>query len=321
MSNARKRPSKKRRKRRNFRVSPWVLLFIVGLAAILVYAWRTNPDIVQDVTNWVRNGWGDFFDNNEPIVIPDGEAIIHFIDVGQGDAVLIQTSNGNMLIDGGDIGLGDRVLAYLRFAGVSRFDYVIATHPHADHIGGLVDVINTLPIGTLIMPPVAHTTRIFERFLDAIENNGVNLREPIAGDRYALGEGGFTIIAPNSSGYANLNDYSVSLRFDFGANSFIFTGDAERISENEMIAAGHNLRADVLHIGHHGSHTSTTRNFLNAVRPNIAVISVGESNSHGHPHDVVMNRLNNADLRIYRTDHHGNITITTNGENLWVNYE
>jgi len=257
--------------------------------------------------------WGYTNVINPDIVLADGEAAVHFIDVGQGDSVLVQTNQGSVLIDGGDNHMGDRVVTYLRNAGISELTYVIATHPHADHIGGLIAVLNEFPVGTLIMPPVTHTTRTFERFLDAIENNDVPLKEPVAGNTFSVGDAVFTIIAPNSSGHQNLNDYSVSVRIVVGSTSFIVTGDAEEISELEMIQAGHYLSADALRVGHHGSRTSTTQEFLDAVNPSIAVISVGRDNGHGHPHRVVMDRLQDAGIRIYRTDEHGHIVMVTDG--------
>ena len=262
--------------------------------------------------------WGvtTIIDSPVYIVLTDGEAAIHFIDVGQGDSVLIQTTQGSVLIDGGDNNMGTRVTQYIRDAGISELAYVIATHPHADHIGGLVTVLGEFPIGILIMPNVVHDTRTFERFLDAIEDNDVPLMEPVVGNSFFVGEAEFTIIAPNSETYQDLNDYSVSLRMTLGATSFIFTGDAERRSETEMLQ--HYISADVLHVGHHGSRTSTIQEFLDAVDPSIAVISVGSDNIHGHPHDDVVDRLIEAGIRIYRTDLHGHVVIVTDGVDLSV---
>ncbi|MCL2368212.1 MAG: MBL fold metallo-hydrolase [Oscillospiraceae bacterium] len=263
-------------------------------------------------------GFAAFAHVQLPIPLEDGQAAVHFIDVGQGDATLIQTSRGSVLIDGGDhrLGMGERVVEYLRDAGISELTYVIATHPHADHIGGLVEVLQTFPVGTLIMPPVTHTTLTFERFIDAIEENDIYVRAPVAGSSFSVGEAVFTIIAPNAAGYGNLNDYSVSLRMALGETSFIFTGDAEELSELEMIAAGHVLSSDVLRVGHHGSRTSTAQAFLDAVDPTIAVISLGRDNSYGHPHSVVMERLQG--IRVYRTDEHGHIVMITDGTEITV---
>ena len=251
-----------------------------------------------------------------PVDLEAGEVAVHFIDVGQGDSVLVQTGEGHVLIDGGDRHMGERVVQYLYDAGVRELTYVIATHPHADHIGGLIEVLHSFPVETLIMPPVAHTTRTFERFLDAIEAHDIPLKAPVAGESFSLGGGEFTIIAPNASGYQKLNDYSVSLRLVVGETSFIFTGDAEAESEMEMIQAGHVLSSDVLHLGHHGSSTSTTQAFFDAVDPSIAVISLGRDNQYGHPHREVRERLSG--IPVYRTDEDGHILLVTDGVQITV---
>ena len=303
-----------------------LLLLVLVISGIAGYVLASNPELRISLTQTAASAWNTvsnaLFDWGErPIVPAEGEVVVHFIDVGQGDSALIQTPQGSVLIDGGDNHMGGRVADYLRRAGISELTYVIATHPHADHIGGLIEVLNQFPVGTLIMPPVAHTTLTFERFLEAIEDNNVPLRKPVAGSSFSVGDARFTIIGPNSTGHSNLNDYSVSLRMTFGATAFIFTGDAYAAAEFEMIAAGHNLSADVLHVGHHGSTTSTAPEFLAAVNPHIAVINVGAGNSYGHPHNTVMSRLRTAGIRIYRTDHHGNIAIVSDGSNLVVYHD
>lgn len=299
-----------------------LLSVIVSVVAGLVLFVVVTTHDFADVATWtvrIFNTIAEFVGADTYIPLPgQGEAIVHFIDVGQGDAVLIHTAEGSVLIDGGDNHMGERVVSYLRRLGIREITYVVATHPHSDHIGGLIDVLYAFPVGTLIMPPIAHTTLTFEHFLDAIESNNITLQEPIAGSSFGIGGATFTVIAPNSSGYSNINDYSVSLRMTFGVTSFIFTGDAEAASEAEMVEAGHVLSSNVLHLGHHGSTTSTTQPFLNAVNPEIAVISVGASNGHGHPHRAVINRLNAAGTRIYRTDRHGNVVVSTNGADLTV---
>jgi len=296
-SNRRRTPNNRRRRnpRRRWTLLPLLIIVVFAIVGYFGYSFA-NPLL--------------------PVDLESGQAAVHFIDVGQGDAVLIQTTEGHALIDGGDNHMGERVVQHLRDAGVSELSYVIATHPHADHIGGLIDVLDTFPVGTLILPNVAHTTQTFERFLDAIENNNVQLREPVAGSTFYVGDAVFTIIAPNSYGHANLNNYSVSMRMVLGDTSFIFTGDAEVDSEMEMISAGHVLYSDVLHVGHHGSSTSTTQEFFDAVSPEIAVIQLSADNTYGHPHREVRDRL--AGVAVYRSDEHGDIILVTDGESITV---
>jgi len=263
---------------------------------------------------------GVYFFINPPGISPiiDGEIAVHFIDVGQGEATLITTRGGNILIDGGDTPMGTRVSNYLRSVGVNSLTYVVATHPHADHIGGLIEVLQVFDVGAVIMPQVAHTTRTFENFIEVLEDRNLPVRAPVAGHSFNLGGASFTIVAPNFSGYSNLNDYSIVLRMDYGDVSFLFTGDAERLSEEEILAAGHDVSVDVLRVGHHGSHTSTSENFLAAIDPTIAVISAGANNQFGHPHGAVIDRLTNADIHIFRTDYHGTIVMSTDGREIIV---
>ena len=241
---------------------------------------------------------------------------LHFIDVGQGDATLIQTPTATMLIDGGDTHMGTRVVSYLKRWGVSHIDYVIATHPHADHIGGLVPVLQQFSVGTVMMPNRAHTTQIFERFITALEQSDARVIEPVVGEVFSLGDAVFTVLAPNRGGYASLNDYSIVLHMVYGGLSALFTADAEVVSEQEMLANPYRLSADILQVGHHGSHTSTSPEFLVAVNPSVAVISAGAGNRYGHPHASVLDRLEAHGALIYRTDLDGHVVFRSDGRTL-----
>ncbi|MCL2043393.1 MAG: MBL fold metallo-hydrolase [Treponema sp.] len=297
-----------RRRRRNAKNSKSLFILLITLCSIIA-AWHyASANLQGDAPAGI----------GASISIAEGSVIVHFIDVGQGDATLIQTDAGNVLIDGGDRRTADDVVRYLHNLGVDRFSYIIATHPHADHIAGLINVINTFNVDTIIMPRVAHTTVTFERLLDAIETNDVTVREPAAGSSFTLGTTVFTIVAPNTTGYRNMNNYSVSVRAAHGSIAFLFTGDAEIESENEMLERNRNLSAQVLHVGHHGSNSSTTQAFLDAVSPEIAVISLGAGNSYGHPHAEVVNRLEEAGAAIYRTDIHGTIVMSTDGTSVII---
>jgi competence protein ComEC len=289
-----------KRKRKSKSKSNYFFYLVIALFAATL-AWRYMHGPAQE--------------NSLPM---GGSVTVHFIDVGQGDATLIQTGEGSVLIDGGDRQAGAAVVQYLKDANVGRLAYVIATHPHSDHIGGLINVFGAFEAGAVIMPKVAHSTVTFERFLEAIEKNNIPLQEPAAGQTFTLGGAVFAIVAPNEKDYRNLNNYSVSLRMHYGGTSFLFTADAEKESEHEMLENKRGLSAQVLHVGHHGSATSTTQAFLDAVSPEIAVISVGKGNSFGHPHGEVIKRLENAGAAIYRTDLHGTIIMSTDGRSLTI---
>ena len=292
---------KKHRGKINYK---YILFLIISLCAAAVW----------------QIGLSNLHGDTPPVSIgAESSVTVHFIDVGQGDATLIKTNKSSILIDGGDRRTASSVVQYLKDSQVDRIDYMIATHPHADHIAGLVNVLDAFEVGTVIMPKASNTTITFKRLLDTIETKNVTLQNSTAGESFTIGETVFNIVAPNSTGYKDLNNYSVSVHMSHGSTAFLFTGDAQAESENEMLEKGYKLSANVLHIGHHGSNTSTTQSFLDAVSPEIAVISCGAGNSYGHPHKETLKRLEEAGVRVYRTDLHGTIVITTNGSTLTVN--
>jgi len=265
-------------------------------------------------------GGGD--EAEAPVIVADaeGDMVIHFIDVGQADATFIVTDGGTMLIDAGSRRSGPRVVEYLQELGIEEITYVVATHPHEDHIGGMDLVLNAFTIGTVPLPDISHTTATYERMIEAIETHNIPTYAPLAGHVFEMGGAVFTVIHPthNDNG-RNLNDWSISKHVAFGNFSMVTTGDAEIPAEREMIATGLNLSAEVLRLGHHGSRTSTTQEFLDAVDPSIVIIQVGADNRYGHPHQEVMDRLTG--MRIYRNDHHGDIVLTTDGTNIDISTE
>ena len=254
-----------------------------------------------------------------PAVAPlDGEIRIHFIDVGQGDSILVHSRDHAVLIDAGPTAAGQGLAAYLDHFGITVLDYVVATHPHADHIGGMPPVLDRFEVIELWVPDVSHDTATFERFLDAVERNGLEITTVQAGATLSAGPIQMTAVAPIRSGHSNLNDYSIVLHMQYGNTSFLFTGDAEAVSENEMVASGRNLRADVLSVGHHGSRTSSTDSFLDAVMPSAAIIQVGAGNQFGHPHQEVLDRLAVRGIRVLRTDEMGTIVLSTDGVDIYL---
>ncbi len=246
---------------------------------------------------------------------------VHYIDVGHGDCILIQAPSGkNMLIDAGNNTDADKITSYIANLGIKKLDIVVGTHPHADHIGSLDDVINTFDIGQVVMPKLIHTTRTYEDVLLAIQNKALKITSAKAGLALDLGnELSTTLVGPYSDDYDNLNDYSAVIHLTFGNTSFLFTGDAEEPSESEMVASGANLKADVLKVGHHGSSSSSTISFLNKVSPKHAVITLGKDNSYGHPHQETINKFINAGINIYRTDMVGTIIAASDGTNITFN--
>ncbi|MDF2540510.1 MAG: hypothetical protein K0S47_228 [Herbinix sp.] len=247
------------------------------------------------------------------------EVIVTFLDVGQGDSILIESNGHSMLIDAGEVDMGATVVRYLKKLKIKKLDYLIGTHPHSDHIGGLDDVIQSFSIGKVILPDVDHSTDTYDEVLDAIADKNLKITKPIIGNKYTLGSAEFTIIAPNGTDYSDLNDYSVGILLKNGKNSFLFAGDAEEKSEAEMLKNGIKLTADVLKLGHHGSSYSSSNDFLDAVDPTYAVISAGKENQYGHPHTETLEKMVKRKIKIYRTDKQGTIIFTSDGKKITTN--
>lgn len=253
------------------------------------------------------------------------ELSVHFLDVGQAESILIKGPEANVLIDAGEKNNGDQVVRYLKQNDVTRLDYVIATHPHADHIGGMDTVLDVMRVETIIMPnlpdELVPTTQTYTDLLLAIEKNGAKPVYATPGNTCDLGGGSeLTIFGPGAE-YADLNNMSVMCRLEYGDTSFFFTGDAEAAAEGGALDYSRGVTSDVLSVGHHGSNTSSSEEFLDAVSPRIAVISCGTDNSYGHPHREVIEALTARNARILRTDLNGTVVIESNGKRLSVTTE
>lgn len=248
----------------------------------------------------------------------DGKLIIHYIDVGQADSILIITPGKKvMLIDAGNNNDGDDVVEYLRNQGISRIDVAVGTHPHEDHIGGLDTVIRNFDIGKIYMPKAVNATKTFEDVLAAVKDKGLKINTAEGGRDIAIDSRIESLfLAPNSGEYKDLNNYSAVVKLTFVETSFLFAGDAEDVSEEEMLQKGYDLKADVLKVGHHGSSSSTTPEFLEEVDPEYAVIMTGKDNEYGHPHKEVMERLKNKGIKVYRTDQNGTVVVESDGRNI-----
>ena len=305
-------------RRRKKRKSLLSLLIALVLVTVFVF-FRT--EIMEFVDDFSDKYLGGESRGDELLVTPvSGNLYVHFIDVGQGDAILVVDGENTMLIDTGDTSTESRdaVVNYLNSYSITEIDYLILTHPDSDHIGGAPTVINGFTVVNCIMPDVVKDTKIYEDTLAALEEREVNVIPAVSGEQYSLSDARFKLLAPNSDSYSDWNDYSVVIKLVYGERSMLFTGDAHVESEEEILEAysAAELDCDVLKVGHHGSETSSGEDFLEAVSPTYAVISCGEGNKYGHPHGVTLEKLEAFGVTVYRTDLSGNIVLTTDGVEL-----
>lgn len=253
-------------------------------------------------------------------VFQDGSSLeVHYLDVGQGDSTLIVCDGHAMLIDAGDNSLGTQIQMYLQKQGVTSLDYVIGTHPDADHIGGLDVILYKFDCDKVIMPDYEKDTATFRDVQMAMRQKGYKQTLPEVGEEFILGGAVFTILAPNQIYENSANDNSVAIMLRHGENRFLFTGDAEEDSENDMLENEFSLSADVYKASHHGSKTANTEAFMEAVSPTYAVISCGADNRYGHPHAEVMNRFREMGIQVFRTDTQGTIVASSDGKNIRFN--
>ncbi|OCA99847.1 ComEC/Rec2 family competence protein [Clostridium beijerinckii] len=258
------------------------------------------------------------FNSNKSNNADTNKMFVHYIDVGQGDCILVQVNNKNLLIDSGPKSDRRKLFNYLSGLNLNKLDYVIATHPHEDHIGNMDDIIKTYSIGTFYSPKVESTTKSFEDMVDALKDK--NLKVHVLknnSNSIDLGENTkVNVFSPNKDFYDNLNNYSPVIKIQYGNTSFLFTGDAEKEVEKEILNNNEDISADVLKVGHHGSSTSTSKDFLKKVNPSIAVISVGKDNIYNHPDAITTKLLDESNIKTYRTDKDGTIVICSDCSNI-----
>ena len=260
--------------------------------------------------------FGEKINSNETFAYGES-VVVRYLDVGQADSILVQSEGINMLIDAGTNSSGQTVVKDLEDLGVTKIDYLIGTHPHEDHIGGMDDIIKNFDIGIIYMPKIQTNTKTFEDVLDAVSEKGLKITSPKKGDEFEVGGARCEIMTDRIEDTSNLNLSSIVIRMTYGTQSFLFMGDAEK--ENEETRQW--PQTTVLKVGHHGSSTSSSTQFLNEVQPQISVISVGKDNKYGHPTKTTINKLEKIKTKIYRTDESGTITIPSDGKKCIVTTE
>ena len=319
----------KRRRKKKGGLFGTVLVLVIAAG---VFLWQ-QEDYRQMALSWLDDTFHETtkdssqsLSDGNAVQNVEGEAKIWYLDVGQADSMLLQLPNGNeweyVLIDAGTGQTEEALVSWLQEQGVTDITAGIATHPHEDHIGGMDAVLEAIPVESLYMPEVKEsltpTTRCYEQMLDAAEAQQVQAVKGQSGVTVYEEDGvKLELVGPEpQKEYDDLNEYSLVAKLTVGGKSFLFTGDSSEQAEADMIEAGEDLKADVLKIGHHGSSTATTKAFLQAVNPQVAVISCGKDNSYGHPHEETMQRLQEKAMTIYRTDEDGTILATCDGTSI-----
>jgi competence protein ComEC len=306
-----KRRSKKKQKQMIRSLISLALVIILGLIAMYLQPWKNTNDKGALGT---KDGIGE------------NDLQVHYIDVGQADCILIRvpTENGmkDMLIDAGtsDGYKQQVILDYLDNCDVKTLDYMIVTHPHADHNAAALKVLKTYDVKNLILPECETTQKTWLNMLEWLDEEGKGYKTSKVGNTYQIGDASFEILGPvDTSNVKDPNDYSVVIRLDYGENSFLFTGDAEEFSEKAMLEANSasKFQCDVLKVGHHGSESSTSQAFLEAASPSIAIIPCGAGNEYGHPDQVVLDRLKKANVSVLRTDLEGTIIICSDKKEVY----
>lgn len=250
----------------------------------------------------------------------DYDLTFSVLDVGQGLSLLVESNGEYLLYDGGDRYASSYVVSYLKNEGIDQLDYVVASHYDSDHINGVIGALNAFPVDTIIGPDYIHDSQTYQSFTNTVASLGKEVEHPVVGTTYELGSADITVLAPAEI-VDDSNDNSVALKIENGENSFIVTGDAEYTSEAKMLASGIDIDTDVLVIGHHGSASSTSWDFIEATTPEYAIISCGEGNSYGHPDADTMEKLESMEISVFRTDKQGNIIATSDGTDITWNVE
>ncbi len=297
-----------------------IITLVIALLVIVLITAAPYMNLPFDIPTW-----GELLSLDEPNeAVEDAAATeqpltVHMIDVGQGDSILIKFDSHAMLVDAGERGNDETIINYLKGLGIEKLEYIVATHPHSDHIGSMPKVIEAFDVENVIMPKLPNklipTTSIYKQLIKAVKASGAKTISAKPQAEYMLGDAKITILGPVGTP-EDLNDASIVMRLDYGSTSFMFTGDAEAASEKRILDSGADVNADVLKMGHHGSSTSTCKEFFEAVSPSLALISCGTDNDYGHPHRETIELLKTSGIDYERTDLKGTIIVGSDGKNL-----
>ena len=287
------------------KIMKFLLIVVIAICTYLYETYFTEPTTEQVVE----------YRQEEIVKIDPNNLVIHFIDVGQGDSILISKNNEHVLIDAGNNEDGALLVEYFKELGIKKFKYIVGTHAHEDHIGGIDNVINNFDLDHYYMPDVITTTKTFEDVLDALLAKEQAFETPNIGDKFKINDAEFEVLYLGKD-KSDLNNTSIVLKLTYKNTSYLFMGDATDKVEKILINEGKDLESDVLKVGHHGSQYSSTAAFLKKVNPKYAVIQVGENNDYDHPRQITLDKLEKLKTITYRTDKHGTIVLTSDGENI-----
>lgn len=305
----------RRKKKKNYSSKIITLILI-----IVAFLYGSFFDQVNESFGLMYDTATESLNNKEeetkPVTNLSSNLKIYYLDVGQADSILIQNNDESMLIDAGNNNDGPLLVKYFQELGIKEFKYIVGTHPHEDHIGGLDDVIENFNIGTIYIPDAITTTSTFEDLLDAIDKKNMTYTVPNIDSTFTLGEATLKVIYTGTD-TTDLNNTSIVLKMTFGNTSYLFTGDATDVTEEKIL--NKDIKADVLKVGHHGSSYSSTDNFLKKVNPKYAIISVGKNNKYSHPSSKTISKLEKLNIETYRTDELGTILLESDGNDININ--
>lgn len=293
--------------KKNFKyyIAALVIVVLLNIAAAWMEQEQQEPDDSKSNNQ----------QNSEIEGLNSKEMEVHFLDVDQGLCILVKLGDEVLIYDGGERDTSSQVVAYVKDLGITEIDYMISSHYDSDHVSGLIGCLNAFDVKNVIGSNYEHNSKLYGSFIDAVKAEGLEMQYPEVGTEYSFGEAVITILSPEEiSKDSNAN--SVAIKLTYGESDFIFTGDADYGSERDMVASGIDIDCEVLSVGHHGSASSSSSIFLENTTPEYVVISCGKGNSYGHPHEEVMELLENMEIDVFRNDVQGTVVATTDGKSI-----